>query len=154
MTISHIRPVIPGTAPGNTTVGPTRVVGHPLPLVAVPTSPRRRQSAVLYGMAAIDDRGRVADRHIIAALNWTAGTRLSIREHDGLLVVIADPHGVFTLTKQGHLRLPAHARRTAGVSSGDRVFLTADVAKQTVTVFPPIALDRLILPVLQGGEDA
>ncbi|MGW6930792.1 hypothetical protein ACWGE0_12070 [Lentzea sp. NPDC054927] len=34
-------------------------------------------------MAAVDQRGRVADRHITAALDWDAGTRLNIREHDG-----------------------------------------------------------------------
>jgi hypothetical protein len=104
-------------------------------------------------MAAVDHRGRVADRHITAALAWNAGTRLSIREHNGLLVVTADPHGVFKLTKDGYLRLPADARRVAGLSSGDRVLLTARVDGQSVTVFPPVALDELLLPVLPGGED-
>ncbi|MEU0886089.1 AbrB/MazE/SpoVT family DNA-binding domain-containing protein [Lentzea sp. NPDC005914] len=119
----------------------------------MPGSRACRQSSVLYGMGAVDDRGRVADRHLITALNWHAGTRLNMREHGGLLVVTADPHGVFKLTRQGYLRLPADARRAADLRAGDRVFLTADVDRQTVTVFPPIALDGLILPVLPGGED-
>ncbi|WP_245777886.1 AbrB/MazE/SpoVT family DNA-binding domain-containing protein [Lentzea xinjiangensis] len=88
-----------------------------------------------------------------AALNWTAATRLSIREHDGLLAVAADPHGVFKLTRQGHVRLPADARRAAHLGTGDRVLLVAHLDQQTVTVFPPGALDQLVLPVLQGGED-
>ncbi|MDX8141489.1 AbrB/MazE/SpoVT family DNA-binding domain-containing protein [Lentzea sp. BCCO 10_0061] len=104
-------------------------------------------------MAAVDQRGRVADRHVTAALEWNAGTRLSIREHDGLLVVAADPHGLFQPTKQGYLRLPADARRRAGISSGDRVLLAAHLDRRTVTVFPPVALDNLVLPVLPGGED-
>ncbi|MDX8141539.1 hypothetical protein OG205_09430 [Lentzea sp. NBC_00516] len=68
-------------------------------------------------MAAVDHRGRVADRHITAALAWDAATRLSIREHDGLLVVTADPHGVFKLTKEGYLRLPADALRVPKITS-------------------------------------
>ncbi|MDX8056559.1 AbrB/MazE/SpoVT family DNA-binding domain-containing protein [Lentzea sp. BCCO 10_0798] len=104
-------------------------------------------------MAAVDHRGRVADRHVTAALAWDVATRLSIRELDGLLVVTADPHGVFKLTKEGYLRLPADARRIASLSSGDRVFLIAHIDRQTVTVFPPIVLDELVLPLLPGGED-
>jgi hypothetical protein len=72
---------------------------------------------------------------MVAALNWTSATRLSIREHDGLLVVTADPYGVFKLTKQGHIRLPADARRAGHLSSGDRVLLVADFDRQLVTVF-------------------
>ncbi|MGW6928450.1 AbrB/MazE/SpoVT family DNA-binding domain-containing protein [Lentzea sp. NPDC054927] len=104
-------------------------------------------------MAAVDQRGRVADRHITVALDWDAGTRLSIREHDGLLVVAADSHGVFKLTKEGYLRIPADARRVAGLSSGDRVLLTAHIDRQTITVFSPVALDELLLAVLPGGEE-
>lgn len=152
MTISYIRPVVPDTAPGNATGVATRVAGQPLPLIAVQPSWPPRPNEVLHGMAAIDSRGRVADRHLTTALSWNAGTRLSIREHDKLLVVTADPHGVFKLTKQGYLRLPADARRAAGLAAGDRVFLVAHVDRQTVTVFPPIALDELVLPVIPGGE--
>src|SRR5687768_7833211 len=101
MTISYIRPIVPDTAPGNTRGTSFRAVGQPLPLVAVPATPPPRLGNVLYGIATLDDRGRVADRQMTAALNWTAATRLSIRAHDGLLVVAADPHGVFKLTRQG-----------------------------------------------------
>ncbi|NGY65074.1 AbrB/MazE/SpoVT family DNA-binding domain-containing protein [Lentzea sp. NEAU-D13] len=121
--------------------------------MAVPATPPQRLSNVLYSIATVDNRGRIADRQMAAALNWTAATRLSIREHDGLLVVAADPHGVFKLTKQGHVRLPADARRAGHLSSGDRVLLVAHLDRQTVTVFPPVALDQVLLPVLPGGED-
>ncbi|WP_330275157.1 AbrB/MazE/SpoVT family DNA-binding domain-containing protein [Lentzea sp. NBC_00516] len=123
MTISYIRPIVPDTAPGNARAASGRIVGQPLPLIAVPATPPQRLSNVLYSVATVDDRGRVADRQMAAALNWTAATRLSIREHDGLLAVAADPHGVFKLTKQGHVRLPADARRAGHLSSGDRVLL-------------------------------
>lgn len=153
MTISYIRPIVPDTTSEKTPGTSTRTAGQPLPLIAVPVSRPLRLTNVLYRMAAVDQRGRVADRHVTAALEWNAGTRLSIREHDGLLVVAAEPHGLFQPTKQGYLRLPADARRRAGVSSGDRVLLAAHLDRRTVTVFPPVALDNLVLPVLPGGED-
>ncbi|GLY49932.1 hypothetical protein [Lentzea sp. NBRC 102530] len=154
MTISYIRPIVPDTTPEKASDASARAIGQPLPLIAVPASRPPRLTNVQYRMAAVDHRGRLADRHITAALDWNAGTRLNIREHDGLLVVTADPHGVLQPTKQGYLRLPADARRAAGVSCGDRVLLTAHLDRQTVTVFPPIALDDLVLPALPCGEDA
>lgn len=154
MTVSYIRPIVPDTAAGKAADSSVRAAGQPLPLITVPTSRPPRPTDVLYRMAAVDHRGRVADRHVTAALGWDTGTRLNIREHGGLLVMNADPHGLFKLTKEGYLRLPADARRVAGVTSGDRVLLAAHVDRRSVTVFPPVALDELLLPVLLGGEDA
>lgn len=74
-----------------------------LPLPAVPT-PRRR--SVVYGLAAVDCRGRVADRAVVTALGWLPGTRLDIRESRGILLIRHDAHGVFSVTTQGHLHLP------------------------------------------------
>ena len=85
MTVSYIRPIVPETAPGNATGASARAIGQPLPLIVVPASRPARQTNVLYRMAAVDHRGRVADRHVTAALAWDVATRLSIREHDGLL---------------------------------------------------------------------
>jgi hypothetical protein len=58
----------------------------------------------VYGLAAVDCRGRVADRAVVHALGWTPGTRLDIRETRGLPVIRTDTHGVFSVTTQGHLR--------------------------------------------------
>ena len=79
----------------------------PLPRLA----PDAVASAAVYGMAAVDCRGRVADRAVITSLGWTPGLRLSIREDAGLVLLVADPRGVFSLTRQGHLRLPVGVRR-------------------------------------------
>jgi hypothetical protein len=47
----------------------------------------------------------------MVALGWQPGTRLEIRESHGLVLVTASDHGVFSMTRQGHLRLPATVRR-------------------------------------------
>jgi NAD(P)-dependent dehydrogenase (short-subunit alcohol dehydrogenase family) len=45
----------------------------------------------VYGLAAVDRRGRIADHAIMHALGWQPGTRLDIRETHGLLLIHADP---------------------------------------------------------------
>lgn len=103
-----------------------------------------RASGVVYGMAAVDCRGRVADRTVLGALCWAPGARLDIREAGGLVLVRRDDHGVFSVTKQGHLRLPATVRRGCGVVPGDRVLLAADPRRELIIIYPPVALDDLL----------
>lgn len=38
----------------------------------LPTAPTPRTTTAVYGMAAVDCRGRVADRAVLAALGWMA----------------------------------------------------------------------------------
>lgn len=65
---------------------------------------------------------------VINALGWVPGTRLDIRECGGLVLVTASRHGVFALSGQGYLRLPATVRHWCGLVLGDRVVLYADPA--------------------------
>ncbi|MFJ8686752.1 hypothetical protein [Micromonospora wenchangensis] len=74
-------------------------------------------------MAALDAGGRIADSGVVRALGWVPGTRLHIHEGAGLVVLRADRQGVFTVTGQGHLLLPAAVRQWCGLAAGDRVLL-------------------------------
>ncbi|NKQ52018.1 AbrB/MazE/SpoVT family DNA-binding domain-containing protein [Amycolatopsis sp. K13G38] len=106
-------------------------------------------------MAAVDCRGRVADRTVFAALGWVAGTPLAISVTDRTLVIGTDPGGVFGMTSQGHLRLPAHVRHRCGLVSGDRVLLAAYPERSVLFVHPPAVLDRLLADchaALLGGD--
>ncbi|MGI8312993.1 AbrB/MazE/SpoVT family DNA-binding domain-containing protein [Saccharopolyspora hattusasensis] len=98
----------------------------------------------MHGLAAVDARGRVADQAVLRALGWTPGTRLAIRETHGLLTIRTDAHGVFSITKQGHLRLPASVRHCCGLLPGDRVLLAAEPAHGVLVVHPPAVLDDMI----------
>ncbi|MGK3206914.1 AbrB/MazE/SpoVT family DNA-binding domain-containing protein [Amycolatopsis sp. MEPSY49] len=123
-----------------------------LPLPVVPTP---RSSSVVYGLAAVDCRGRVADHAIIAALGWQPGGRLHIHESHGLLVIRPDVHGLFSMTNQGYLRLPAAARHCCGLIPGDRVLLAADPGRDVLIVHPPAVLDDLLAArhaELLGGD--
>ena len=86
-------------------------VRRPLPLAKL--SEKRAGSAV-YGVSTLDASGRIADRAIVRALAWAAGFRLDIRESRGLAVVAADDNGLFRVTEQGYVHLPAVVR-DAGV---------------------------------------
>ena len=77
-------------------------------------------------------------------MSWSSRTRLDIREQGGLLLVTASPQGVFSLTGQGHLRLPTTARRWCGLSTGDRVLLVAAPGDGLLVVHPPAALDAMV----------
>jgi hypothetical protein len=112
-----------------------------LPVATIPTSCTH---STVYGMAALDCRGRIADHAILRSLAWTPGTRLTIHERHGLLIIEADPHGMFRVTGQGHLRLSAEVRHFSGLTAGDRLLLAADPTENRLTVYPPAALDTLI----------
>lgn len=122
-------------------------------ILPLPTVPIPRTSMVVYGLAAVDCRGRVADRVVVLALGWTPGTRLDIREIRGLLIIRSDTHGVFSVTAQGHLRLPATVRHCCGLVPGDRVLLAADPDRDLLVVHPPAALDDLLAPRHAGLLD-
>jgi hypothetical protein len=115
-----------------------------------------RASRLIYGLAAVDDRGRVADRIVMRALGWQAGLRLAIAEAGGVLTVRADPHGTCAVTGQGYLRLPAVLRHRCALAAGDRVLLAADPAQSRLTVYPPAALDQALAQPADttGGEPA
>ncbi len=103
-----------------------------------------RARSTVYGFAAIDCNGRVAENTVIRALGWAPGTRLDIREGSGLVLVRADRQGVFSMTRQGHLRLPAAVRHWCGLVPGDRVLLVADPSDGLLVVHPPAALDAMV----------
>ena len=117
----------------------------------------QRSAVYVYGLAALDDRGRLADRAIMRVLGWSAGLRLDIREAGSVLVVHACPDGEFQVTGQGHLRLPVLIRHRCALEPGDRVLLAADPGQRQLVIYPPAVLDDLTAQKhhsvgLAGGE--
>lgn len=126
----------------------------PLPM---PALPQQRTEAKMYRLASVDSSGRIRDRSIIGAMGWEPGARLDIRQGGGVIVVRRDPQGVFTVTGQGHLLLPAAVRHWCGLAAGERVLLTADPAAKLLVVYPPIALDQMVAQAeraVLGGDPA
>ncbi|MGH3520704.1 MAG: AbrB/MazE/SpoVT family DNA-binding domain-containing protein [Haloechinothrix sp.] len=154
MTGAVIDPVAFPTTPVRDRRSPRAASHRPLPLPTVPTP---RAGTAVYGLAAVDCRGRVADRMVFAALGWVAGTPLAISSAHGTLVIGTDPSGVFGMTSQGHLRLPAPVRHCCGLASGDRVLLAAYLDRDLLLVHPPAVLDLVLADchaTLLGGDRA
>jgi hypothetical protein len=147
---SVIAPIVPGA--GNrgekrraSASRPTRRSQPPLPLVTVPTP---REGSTVYGMTVLDRHGRLADRIVLQALGWVAGTRLVIGGTGELVTLQASGAGNTSaesyVTAQGYLRLPARIRQRCGLWPGDRVLLAADPSDLLLRVYPPSTLDNLL----------
>jgi hypothetical protein len=112
-----------------------------------PESLEPRPRCTVYGPAVVAGDGRLADRAILRALRRLPGTRLDIRESHGLVLVLADPRGVFSVSGQGQLHLSATVRHWTQLSPGDRVLLVADPVDGLLVVHPPAALDAMVAEV-------
>jgi hypothetical protein len=155
MSAAIISPVIPPLLPRDS----DRVAGVPgvVPMVRrslpLPSLIPGRTTALVYGLSALDDRGRLANRTIMQALGWSAGLRLDISETNGRLVIRPREHGAFHVTGQGHLRVPAALRHRCGLEPGDRVLLAADPHQRQLVAYPSAALDALIAGQAAGSLD-
>lgn len=148
-----IGPVVPPV------LSPHRPVagGEPSPArrtVPLPTLIAQRTSPIVYGLAALDCHGRIADRTVMHALRWSAGLRLHVCEHQGVLTASPDPSGPVAVVRPGHFRLPAPLRHRCSLKTGDRVLLAADPAQSRLTIYPPATLDNLLPSpdTTAGGE--
>jgi hypothetical protein len=113
----------------------------PLPLARLTQRPA---GTLRFGLATVDTNGRVADAALTRALGWTATTRLHIQAYTGLIVVAADEHGIFRLSRLGHVKLPAAARHWCRLCAGDRVLLAADPLNSLLIVHPPVIVEELV----------
>jgi hypothetical protein len=117
---------------------------RPLPMPRLPAVAARPG---VYGVATVDQNGRVADTTVIGALRWGPGTRLTICERGGLVLAACDPDGRCAVDGQGHLRLPAPIRHWCGLTAGERLLLAADPERGLLVMHPPAALHVMITQV-------
>jgi hypothetical protein len=119
--------------------------GEVKPLVLRPVTPRRRQAPArsslpipllgptspsgeprfVYGVHALDDRGRVVSATLLDALGWAPGDRVGWRASDGRITLRPSEDGAVRVGTR-RFWLPAHARDLAGLTVGDQVLLAAD----------------------------
>lgn len=112
---------------------------------------------MLYRIAALDERGRIAEQSVVHALGWAPGERLQIGLVSATAVAV-QPHaaGMFTLVRRGHIPLPVTARRWCHLQAGDRVLLAAAPDRGVLIVYTMSALDSMITAFHSptGGGDA
>ena len=121
--------------------GPQRSPARPMP---VPTLPARPATNTRYGLAVLDQYGRVADRTVLRALAWAPGQPLVLTLIAGSVLAVAAPDGSVRVGNDGYLRLPVGLRRACHLAAGDRVLLVADPDAGRLLLHPPAALNALL----------
>src|SRR2546430_9365993 len=120
VTTSLVPPVIPRSGQARQAgTGPAGRGRAPLPLPSL-DSASVRAIDIVYALSAVDKSGRVADRNVVRVMGWAPGTRVSIRERAGSIVVAAAADGVHRVDDRGYLLLPAAVRRWCQLKAGDR----------------------------------
>ncbi|MEU0502414.1 hypothetical protein [Nocardia sp. NPDC005998] len=99
---------------------------------------------ILCGISTLGEAGRVLDRYVMAALDWSPGTQLQIQPIDDVLLVGPSPDGPVRVTGDGYFRIPFRQRRRVSLLIGQRVLLTGRRSREQFLVHPPSALGRLL----------
>ncbi|MBQ6640301.1 MAG: hypothetical protein IJH84_04605, partial [Saccharopolyspora sp.] len=102
-------------------------------------------AGVVYRIAAVDERGRIAERSVTHALGWWPGQRLQVGMLSAATLAIRpDPGGLCTLTRRGHIPVPLSARRWCHVQAADRVLLAATPEHDLLVIYTMAALEAMV----------
>jgi hypothetical protein len=142
-----LSPVIP-SAVGEST--DSRRAGEPSAQVLPPGLPlasmrRHRSDVADFSLRPIDTHGRVMDRRLVTSMGWQPGDQLQWRIDASLVVLSRGDGGTVTITRNGHLRLPAKLRHAAGAQIGERILLVAPVTRGLLVIVPLHMLDEMVI---------
>ena len=116
-------------------------LGLPVPRLATPPN----RDSTYYTVTATDVWGRLADRSPLQRLHWQPGLPLAVSIAQGAILVIPHRDGRHTVTRQGHLRLPASVRRVCRLEAGDRLLPAACPARNFLVAYPMFVVDAMLL---------
>jgi hypothetical protein len=146
VTVSVVAPVIPPTSRGGRAEpGQGGRVRRPLPLPAL--GPCSDAMETVYALSGVDKAGRVTDRGVVHGLGWSPGTRLDIREQDGVIVVQRAVDGVHCISQRAFLKVPLTVRRWCGIPPGGRVLLAAYGTAGVLLIYPLARLHAVLADV-------
>lgn len=125
-----------------------RPADNKLELKSLPTgslSMLPNKSSVVYGMAAMDDRGRIANHATIDALEWTSEDHLAMQVLHGAVVVQKCGEGSLMLARRGSVKIPAPVRHWCAINPGDQVLLVAVPEHGVLLLHPAATLNEMML---------
>jgi hypothetical protein len=96
-------------------------------------------------LTPIDGRGRLADRSPIRAVGWPPGQPIMISVVQETVVVVSQSDGAESITRQGHLRLPARVRHIFRLTSGDRLLIAAAPGAGVLVGYTMPLLESILL---------
>ena len=153
MTAQPLAPVIPSSGVQAFRERSRSAAARRLPL-ASPVPVQSAPEDVVYGLARIDASGRICERAVITALEWSGGDRLTFTADAGVVTARRDPGGMVTLPASTYLTIPAALRRRCGLEAG---VLAALPDQDTLAAYSLAVVDQAIrahgaLPHVQGGK--
>jgi hypothetical protein len=119
----------------------TQGSGLPLAQLLLPTP----TPSLYFALTPIDDRGRLAERSPIRTLGWPPGQPITISVLQETVVVISQPTGAESITRQGHLRLPAHVRHLCRLTPGTRLLMAAGPGPGILVGYTMPLLESILL---------
>lgn len=100
-------------------------------------------SSAFFRTATVDDRGRVGVRSPLRKLGWDAGTEVTFRLVDGVIVVAPTTDG-YRIGHRGHLRIPAGFRHRLRLVPGDGVLLVALQRRGLLEIHPSASVEAML----------
>ncbi|WP_433261637.1 hypothetical protein ACQPZF_27375 [Actinosynnema sp. CS-041913] len=126
----------------------TPPVERPVSPLAEIVIPRRvdlgRDSGLVVASSTIDHSGRVPAARLLNALGWHIGLPTRARLRGDAIVVEPDSDSPHRIDSRRQAFVPAGLRALAGITTGDRVLLTASPATDTLIVHPGSVLRLLV----------
>ncbi|MGM1060896.1 hypothetical protein [Saccharothrix sp. Mg75] len=101
-------------------------------------------SVITFGACLVDDRGRVAGRHVLRSLNWSIDTRLASSIGANYAVLKPVPDGRLTVDGQFRIRLTASLLHYCDLSNGDLAFLVGVPEYNMLIVHPPVNVEEMV----------
>jgi hypothetical protein len=98
-----------------------------------------------YAVTTIDDRGRLADRSPLRILGWLPESSISINVLQGAVIVVTRSRGPGTITRQGHVRLPASVRHSCRLAPGARLLVAACPDHDLLAAYRTSTLEAMLL---------
>ncbi len=125
--------------------------GGPLPLSQL--AHLLRHAALVYGLARVQTRGTIGNRGIVRSLRWQHADRLDAELTTSAIILRPSPPGPVGVHQDLRVTIPATARRSHGIKTGDYVLLAAAPAHRLLIIHTMRAVDEL-LTVLDAALSA
>jgi len=123
-------------------VQPGLLAPSPLPLADLHALPH--DGSMHYDIARIDSSGRFSVRTLLRALDWHAGDRITMAVLPEMILFHRTDDGIYQVSQQNNLAIPAAARTRHSIKPGHRVLLAGATTRGLLVIQPLAVLDKMM----------
>jgi hypothetical protein len=77
-------------------------------------------------------------------LGWNPGSSVTFRVSEGAVILVARSRGIYSITRQGHLRLPPTLRHRFRLVPGARLLVVTIPGQDLIELYTPVAVDAML----------